>query len=231
MLPSLLPESNYYVVFTKANSPSDPYAHEINNPLAAITNVLYLLKQDSPQSTKTSAYFKTVDEELERISGSVKQTLRWGSENGDEKSWIAAGSLFEDVLRLFATKIRNRAVRTAIEGDATVQVFGVTNQIRQVIAHLVSNALDAVPVGGKVWLKAERSGNLLELQVGDNGVGMNAAEQSFLFQPFYSTKGDLGNGLGLYIAKEIAERHQGSVIIESAAGHGTVIRLQLPIPG
>ncbi len=130
-------------------------AHEINNPLAAITNVLYLLKQDSPQSTKTSAYFKTVEEELERISGSVKQTLRWGSENAGEKSWIAAGSLFEDALRLFATKIRNREVRAAIEGDATVQVFGVISQLRQVIAHLVSNALDAVPVRGKVWLKAE----------------------------------------------------------------------------
>lgn len=203
-------------------------AHEINNPLQAITNMLYLLKQDLPQNSAAGKYSGMVEDELERISGIVKQTLRWGAENSDKKIWTTAGSLFEDVLRLFEAKIRNRGVQANIEGGAEVPLYGIVGQIRQIVAHLVSNALDAVPVGGKVWLKAEQLQNEVEILVRDNGAGMSDVEQLSLFRPFYSTKGDLGNGLGLYISNEIAERHQGRLIIESATGQGTTVRFRLP---
>lgn len=204
-------------------------AHEINNPLEAIVNILYLLRKGLPQDAATDKYFETADDELERISGIVKQTLRWGSENSDKKSWTTAGSLFDDVLRLFVAKIRNRGVHVSIEGGMEVPLCGIVGQLRQIVAHLVSNAIDAVPVGGKVWLKAEQLQNEVELLVGDDGVGMSTVEQHSLFRPFYSTKGDLGNGLGLYISHEIAERHQGRILIESVGGHGTTVRLRLPI--
>jgi signal transduction histidine kinase len=203
-------------------------AHEINNPLAAITNTLFLLQQKLPRDEETAADFATVDSELSRISTTVQQTLRWGAENSGEKTWTTNGLLFEDVLKLYASKIRNRSVRVSIDGDQTIPVYGIVGQIRQVIAHLVSNALDAVPVGGKVWMRAEHLFNEVEILVGDAGLGMSEAEQSALFRPFHSTKGDYGNGLGLYISQEIAERHHGRFIVESVLGKGTIMRLRLP---
>jgi PAS domain S-box-containing protein len=202
--------------------------HEINNPLAAITNVLYLAKESLPDEIAVCKYLGMADEELERISGIVKQTLRWSSENSDKQGWITVGSLYEDVLRLLAAKIRNRQVHIAIESGAEVRVWGIVGQIRQILAHLVSNALDAVAVGGNVLLRAEQLEDEIQIVVIDDGVGMSEAEQNHLFQPFYSTKGDLGNGLGLYISKEIAERHQGSFLVASTSGGGTTIRLRLP---
>lgn len=202
--------------------------HEINNPLAAITNVLYLAKQSLPDELAVCKYLGMADEELERISGIVKQTLRWSSENSDKQGWTTVGSLYDDILRLFAAKIRNRRVHIRIESGAEIRIWGIVGQMRQILAHLVSNALDAALPDGNVWLRAEQLLNEIEILVADDGVGMNETEQSHLFQPFYSTKGDLGNGLGLYIAKEIAERHQGRFLIESKPGGGTTVRLILP---
>jgi len=203
-------------------------AHEINNPLAAITNTLFLLQQKLPKDDDTAQDFATVDNELSRISSTVQQTLRWGAVSSGEKTWTTSGLLFEDVLKLYASKIRNRSIRISIEGDQTIQVYGIAGQIRQVIAHLVSNALDAVPVGGKVWIRAEQLLNEVEILVGDAGSGMSKTEQSALFRPFNSTKGDYGNGLGLYISLEIAERHHGRFMVESVLGKGTIMRLRLP---
>jgi PAS domain S-box-containing protein len=203
-------------------------AHEINNPLAAITNTLFLLQQKLPQDAETTADFDTVDNELSRISSTVQQTLRWSSENSDTKTWTGAGEMFEDVLKLYASKIRNRSVQITVEGDQSALIYGIPSQIRQVIAHLISNALDAVPVGGRVWMRAEQLLNEVEILVGDAGIGMSKTEQASLFRPFYSTKGDYGNGLGLYISNEIAERHQGRFLVDSVLGKGTIIRLRLP---
>jgi signal transduction histidine kinase len=102
-------------------------------------------------------------------------------------------------------------------------------QIRQILAHLISNAV-AVKLGGNVRLRAEQLQGEIEIVVRDDGIGMTEAEQSHLFQPFYSTKGDLGNGLGLYISKEIADRHQGRFLVDSVPGGGTAMRLRLPVP-
>ena len=96
------------------------------------------------------------------------------------------------------------------------------------MAHLLSNAIDAVPVGGEVILAASRQDGSIELAVRDNGTGITADDQRRLFQPFFSTKGDLGNGLGLYISKEIVERHKGTMRIESVREKGTVARVMVP---
>ena len=96
------------------------------------------------------------------------------------------------------------------------------------MANLVSNALDAVPVGGRVWLEARTGEGELDIVVRDEGAGMNEETQRQLFRPFFSTKGDLGNGLGLYISNEIVERHGGRLVVESASGIGTTMRISLP---
>ncbi len=204
------------------------FAHEINNPLEAITNLVFLLKLQAPENMELQGYLGTLEGELERISGTVKQTLRWTSENSDQMQWVAVKDIFDDVVRLFSAKIRNRnvQVRCLVAPDLSLHV--IVSQIRQVMAHLLSNGIDAVAVGGEVTLEATLHGAELHLTVSDNGTGISEDHQRLLFQPFFSTKGDLGNGLGLYISKEIAERHAGNIEIQSSREHGTIARVILP---
>ncbi len=204
-------------------------AHEINNPLESITNLLYLVRQDLTPGGDAAQYVTMAESELERISGITKQTLRWSRETAGRTEKFTAGALFSDVLRLFRGKLRNRNVVATISGGEDVEMNGILGQIRQVVANLVSNAIDATHVGGNIWLEARlgASGEA-ELLIVDDGAGMTSEVRSQLFQPFYSTKGDLGNGLGLYISNEIVERHGGRIKVESTLGLGTTMSVVLP---
>jgi PAS domain S-box-containing protein len=203
-------------------------AHEINNPLESITNLLYLLSTRITQDDESSAYIGQAESELQRISGITKQTLRWSKESFQRAEFGTAGALFHDVLRLFDGKMRNRHVNVSIEGGEDVRFFGTIGQLGQVMANLISNAIQAVPVGGHIWLSAAADGETIEIVVRDDGHGMNEEALRNLFQPFYTTRGDLGNGLGLYISHEIVERHGGRLIINSQLGQGTEVRVRLP---
>jgi light-regulated signal transduction histidine kinase (bacteriophytochrome) len=203
-------------------------AHEINNPLEAITNLLFLLNGRLKEDQTARTYIELAESELQRISGITKQTLRWSKESVQKPQNGTAGDLFKDVLQLFTGKIRNRQVQVEIEGGEEVLVYGTLGQISQVMANLVSNAVQAVPVGGRIWLSAKTDGKMVEIKIRDNGHGMNDETLRHLFEPFYSTKGDLGNGLGLYISHEIVERHAGSLIVESRVGIGSEVRVRLP---
>jgi signal transduction histidine kinase len=203
-------------------------AHEINNPLEAITNLLYLLSTETRANAKSLDYIEKAQYELERISGITKQTLRWSKESVQNAELGKVGTLFEDVVRLFASKTRNRQVTVTIIGGEDVRFYGVVGQMRQVMANLVSNALDAVTVGGHIWLDAVTHEQTMEIVVRDEGAGMSKEVQRQLFQPFFSSKGDLGNGLGLYISNEIVERHGGRILVDSRPGIGTTMRISLP---
>ncbi|ADW70224.1 multi-sensor signal transduction histidine kinase [Granulicella tundricola MP5ACTX9] len=202
-------------------------AHEINNPLEAITNLLYLLRDEVDGDGPAKSYIAMAESELQRISGITKQTLRWSRDGTQKAEHGTAAMLFDDVLRLLAGKIRNREVTLTVSGGGT-PLFGVISQLQQVLANLVSNAVDAVPVGGRVWISAKASGSGMEVEVGDTGLGMTEEMLRKIFQPFYSTKGDLGNGLGLYISQEIVERHGGQLTVVSEVGVGTRVRVGLP---
>ncbi len=202
-------------------------AHEINNPLEAVGNLLYLLRDEVHGGGPALSYIGMAESELQRISGITKQTLRWSREAAKQAEHGTAAVVFDDVLKLLAGKIRNREVTIAVTGGATA-IYGVIGQLQQVVANLVSNAVDAVPVGGRVWVSAERVGDCFVFEVRDAGTGMTAEMQRQIFQAFYSTKGDLGNGLGLYITQEIVERHGGSVGVTSEVGVGTRVRVELP---
>jgi light-regulated signal transduction histidine kinase (bacteriophytochrome) len=203
-------------------------AHEINNPLESITNLMYLLRTEVPQEGPAGEYIAMAESELLRISGITKQTLRWSRETTGAPERSTAGTLFAEVLRLFAGKIRNRLVTVTIRRGEDVSIYGATGQLLQVVANLVSNAVDAANVGGNVWLSAVETETGTMIEVEDDGVGITPKVQAQLFKPFFSTKGDLGNGLGLYISKEIAERHGGELSVKSTVGVGTTFRFTLP---
>jgi PAS domain S-box-containing protein len=203
-------------------------AHEINNPLEAITNLMFLISREVPAEGNAQDYIALVESEIQRISGITKQTLRW-SRVSDHDS-IDAASLFDDVLRLFTGKIRNKAVQVRVDVVDEIRFPGSLGKIRQVIANLVSNAIDAVEVEtGLLILTARRQDGEVELSVLDNGRGMSQEIRERIFQPFYSTKGDLGNGLGLYLSREILDKHAGRIAVQSEPGEGTAMRVYLPM--
>ncbi len=203
-------------------------AHEINNPLEAITNLMYLLRSELPEEGPAGGYIGMVESELERISGITKQTLRWSRETTDQAQTFQTGPLVDDVLRLFAGKIRNRQLTVRVEGPRDVSIAGVVGQIRQVLANLTSNAIDASPLGGRVVISVLEAEREAGFSVSDNGAGIPESLMVKLFQPFLSTKGDLGNGLGLYISKEIVERHGGRIEVTSTPDRGTTMTVWLP---
>jgi light-regulated signal transduction histidine kinase (bacteriophytochrome) len=203
-------------------------AHEINNPLEAITNLMFLLRGEMSSNDSAASYIGLVESELERISGVTKQTLRWNRESSDQTERFDWQRLVDDVLRLFAGKIRNRHLQVTREGAADVEGWGIVGQVRQVLANLVSNAIDAAPVGGKLNIRVTQENGETGFAVKDNGEGMSEAMQAKLFEPFFTTKGDLGNGLGLYISREIVERHKGRIAVDSSPAQGTTMTVWLP---
>jgi PAS domain S-box-containing protein len=202
-------------------------AHEINNPLESIINLLYLLRDRTIEDETFRAYIALAEGELKRISGITKQTLIWSKEPSQEAQFETVQNLFDDVLQLFSGQIRNRQVEVTVEDVTELSVYGMIGQISQVLGNLLSNAIQAVPVGGKIWLSAETEGDRIVISVRDNGHGMSEETLRRLFEPFYSTKGDLGNGLGLYISNEIVERHGGNIMVTSQST-GTELRVSLP---
>lgn len=202
-------------------------AHEINNPLASITNLMYLLRLETTDSEAAGEYISMAENELHRISGITKQTLRWNRENSDTPEPIAMQDVADDIERLMQGKIRNRQVRLHIDVEDTT-VFGSRGQIRQVIANLIANAVEATRVGGNAWFTARNEGDEAVIQVKDDGIGMDDGIKQQLFKPFYTTKGDLGNGLGLYISQEVVEKHGGTIHVQSEVNKGTVVTVRLP---
>ena len=203
-------------------------AHEINNPLEAIGNLLFLLADKTKDDNESRSYVGLIESELLRISGITKQTLRWSVDSIQKPGYGTAGAIFEDVLRLYSGKIRNGQVVVTIEGGESVRFHGEVGQVTQVVANLVSNAIQSIPMGGKIWLSAIDEGERMSIVVRDNGHGMSQEVLRNLFQPFYTTRGNIGNGLGLYISKEIVERHGGHLVIRSEVDVGTEIQVHLP---
>ena len=205
-------------------------AHEINNPLEAMTNLLFLLSSHIKEDNVARSYIESADRELQRISAITKLTLRWSREDLQKPEYGSALALIQDVLRMYEGKIKNSGVTVTMQNHADVPVYGNLDQITQVLANLVSNALQAVPVGGRVWVNYTAYMDTTEITIRDEGHGMSEETFRNLFQPFYSTKGDLGNGLGLYISREIVERHHGTITVTSELGKGTEVTLRFPTP-
>jgi PAS domain S-box-containing protein len=203
-------------------------AHEINNPLEAITNLMHLLRGEMAMEGPGSGYIDLVESELQRISGVTKQTLQWNRDTTDRPVSFDLHDLADEVLRLFAGKIRNKQLETERAGETGIKGWGIVGQIRQVMANLVSNAVDASPLGGTLLVAILQNDPEAGFSVQDQGSGISEAIRSRLFEPFFSTKGDLGNGLGLYISREIVDRHQGRIEIELQGTKGTKMTVWLP---
>jgi PAS domain S-box-containing protein len=211
-------------------------AHEINNPLEAVTNLVYLAKSVAVRHD-VQEYLRTAEEELERVAQLTKQTLGFYRETKGVTT-VHVGGTVESFISVFAPRARNKgiSIQTEITNDAPIQA--VPGEIRQLIGNLVNNSIDAVDTNGKIMIRVasvrHRGESGIRLTVCDNGVGIAKELRGRIFEPFFTTKRDVGTGLGLWVCKSIVEKHHGSIRLKSstvAGKSGTVFSVFLPAQG
>ena len=210
-------------------------AHEINNPLASVTNLLYLM-QGSENLADIHEYVATAERELRRVSLIANQTLRFHRQSTNAATAYCY-DLIGDSLSLFQGRLVNNRIDVQKRKRAghPVQCFG--SEISQVLSNLIGNAIDSMPTGGRLLMRSHEATDWrtgakgLVITVADTGTGMSKQVQGNAFTAFYTTKGIGGTGLGLWISKEIVDRHRGKLSVRSSQtpGHsGTVFTLFLP---
>ncbi len=212
-------------------------AHEMNNPLESVTNLLYLARHSEGLPEVVEDYLDTAERELRRVSAIMSQTLRFHKQATNPRLMFAS-ELFDSVLSLYQGRLVNAHVEVLRRERAKQSVLCFDGEIRQVLNNLVGNAIDAMHAdGGRLVLRSRegthwpsgRSG--LVLTVGDTGTGMSNETRRRSFDAFFSTKGIGGTGLGLWVSREITARHNGTLLVRSSnvlPHRGTAFSLFLP---
>lgn len=190
-------------------------AHEINNPLTAVTNLLFLVRT-ARDLDEAHNYALQAEDELRRVSEIANHNLRFHrSSKGPEKVEVA--QLLDSALVIFRAKLKNQNVKVHVECNQSCKVVCSVGEIRQVLVNLMSNALDVMRRGGDLLVRATAVPHPstgvpgIRISVVDHGEGISPQAYSRLFEPFFTTKGDVGTGLGLWLTKDIIEQHRGFI--------------------
>jgi signal transduction histidine kinase len=210
-------------------------AHEINNPLEAVTNLLYIARTaaDLPEVFRL---LDTADQELRRVAIITNQTLRFHKQSSRPQT-ITCLHLFSTVLSMYEGKLKNAGIQVGKRKRAAKPILIFEGDIRQVLNNLIGNAIDAMPRGGRLLVRSREATNWrtgakgLVLTIADTGAGIPPHIHKKVFDAFFTTKGIAGTGLGLWISKEIVDRHGGTLGLRSSQQplhQGTVITLFLP---
>jgi two-component system, NtrC family, sensor kinase len=211
-------------------------AHEINNPLEAITNLLYLLKIGQ-HDAETTEYIEMASAELERVSRITKQTLAFNRESNQPVE-VSIAEILDGVVTLYTPQFNQKGIRVVLRYEPSAPVAGFPGELRQVFSNLLRNAMEATPVDGQLtvhvypsvdWKDLARTG--VRISILDSGMGIPEDVRPHIFEPFFTTKQLKGSGLGLWLSLGIVTRHQGRMKVRSntaADRHGTCFSVFLP---
>lgn len=212
-------------------------AHEINNPLSALKDLTYLLAKNLTLDRNGSEYVQLQQRELERIQNIVANTLSFYRESCSPVL-VNLSDVLDSVLKLNARKIERKQLRVSKRIDANLPVTGFPGELRQVFLNLVTNAIEATPQAGDLRIHLFPSKQWHEdvhgvrVVIADNGHGVSTEYRSKLFQPFFTTKGEQGTGLGLWVSQGIVRKHQGEIRLRSSTRqgrNGTCFSVFLPL--
>ena len=203
-------------------------AHEINNPLEAVTNLIYLARNEQSHDS-SKRLLEAADHELQRIGHITRQTLGFYRETTSPVE-IDLSELLKGVVDVFRRKLASRTVTVEIETNGIVPMSGVPGELRQVFSNLLSNAIDASPANSQVRIRVKQIGDRVQIAIADYGSGIPEAARAQIFEPFFTTKKDVGTGLGLWISQEIVQNHGGRLRFRSRCAKdksGTVFLVHL----
>lgn len=214
-------------------------AHEINNPLEAITNLLFLLRNFCHVEGAAMEYVTLAEHEARRISEITQQTLRFYRQS-TLPSRASMSELLDSVLSLYQGRLSSLSIQVERKYEREMDLFCFAGELRQVFANFVGNAIDATASGGRILIRAHRSRNWkrpeekgIRFAFADTGIGMDAEVREHAFEAFFTTKEVTGTGLGLWVSHEIIVKHRGMVHLRSTpAGcgkpSGTVFQVFIP---
>ncbi len=214
-------------------------AHEINNPLESVMNLLYLARE-SDDGEELKSYLSQADKELQRVAQITSQSLRFYKQSTKPQA-IRCADLLGGVLDLYSGRMVNAGVKLEVRERMTESIVCLESEIRQVLSNLVRNAIDAMQgAGGRLVVRSReatewRTGvHGVVLTIADTGSGISAETMKSLYTAFFTTKGIQGTGLGLWVSSEIVARHNGRLRVRSSQAKGksgTVFQLFLPYQG
>jgi PAS domain S-box-containing protein len=212
-------------------------AHEINNPMATLTDVVFLLSRGAQLDEHARGYLEIAEREVSRISSITTQMLSLYRE-ASEPVPVHLSEVLEEALSLYARRIESENISVEFRNGVKAVVHAFPAEMRQVFSNLIANALDAAGRNGIVKLRvvhardwSNRESPGIRVLVADNGCGIPAEHRSKLFQPFFTTKGEKGTGLGLWVTHGIIQKHGGSVRVRSSSipgRSGTCFSVFLP---
>jgi PAS domain S-box-containing protein len=205
-------------------------AHEINNPLSAVTNLNYLIAHDSAASAHVQEMATLSMHELERIAHIVRSTLAFHRGSGAAVN-LELGDLMDSAVALYKSQLRMWEVEIRRIYKMPVYVCGIAGDLRQVFANLVSNAAEVLTTGGQICIRIGKQGQWVRIDITDSGPGIDPVYRDRLFEPFFTTKGERGTGLGLWVTSGIVQKHGGTIRVQSRFGgrlHGTRFTILLP---
>ena len=204
--------------------------HEINNPLEAITNLVYLAKLEAHDPERVKRYAQQAEEQLALVRTIARQTLSFYREHSTPQQ-VDLVELLESALRIHTRHLLEKQVDIQRNFPQTLVVQGNSGELLQVLSNLIVNALEALAHNGKLYLRG-RSGSSGEVHIliADNGRGIPEGLRGNLFLPFHTSKGHAGTGLGLWLSKTLIEKHHGRIRWRSsvrAGRSGTAFRISL----
>ncbi|MGA7559205.1 MAG: ATP-binding protein [Terriglobales bacterium] len=212
-------------------------AHEINNPLEAVINLLYLARHDSTHAVE---YLTQAEQEVGRVARLAQQTLGFVRDTSSPGSMDPA-TIMDEILQLYSRKLDGRKIHVTRRYRDRCRVSGHSGELRQLLANLLVNAVEAMPTGGSLHVRVAAGRNWsdgrdgVRITVADNGSGISRKNLRQIFEPFFTTKKDTGTGLGLWVSHGIVQKHGGSIRVRSRAdgretgrSTGTVFSIFIP---
>lgn len=214
-------------------------AHEINNPLEAVTNLLFLAENGTREQGDVHGYVLAAQQEIARVSEIAKKTLAFYRESKNPAP-VDLQRLVEETRDVYGSRMRQKRIEFTLDARTDIKPNGLAGELRQVLSNLIANAIDASPIGGALYVRIHAAMDVktgrrgVRLSVADRGEGIPERLREELFKPFVTTKGQSGTGLGLWVAASIAARHEGALRFWSstrAPHNGTVFSFFLPADG
>ena len=190
-------------------------AHEINNPLEAVTNLLYLARVDPTLCDDTRSYLATAEMELARLGDITRLTLGF-VRTSETRRCVNIPELVDEVLTIFRHRYEMKGIQVERRYQANTSVLITPHELRQIATNLIANAVDAATSSTpKILVEIYCDGPTAVLSVADNGMGIAPDQLAHIFEPFFTTKPEVGTGIGLWVTKELIEKNGGSVTVES----------------
>ncbi len=209
-------------------------AHEINNPLESLMNLIFLARKSSPVNGEAHGYLMTAESELDRVSQIARQTLGYYRDSGSP-SEVHLHELIEGVLVVYQTKLAVNGITIETSFDDVPRIAVSRGEIIQVFSNIIANSIEAMRRGGKLSVHLltamTRKGEGVQIVIRDEGSGIAPEHIERIFEPFFTTKGNLGTGIGLWVAKQLIERRGGQIAVASSTEpgkNGTSITIYIP---